>query len=194
VSLWQRIYRERRALVLPLLVLLAVDGALLGLGVFPLSRIVVGLDADAEAAESGLLRARLRERQANDAQAGKARADQELGKFYVDVLPGNRMAAQRALQSLQDAAAEAAIDLRRIEQDEALVKDSRLARLSGTVALVGDYANIRRFLYNVETAQPFVIVERVGLAQASDTRSGAGRLEVTLDVATYYLVEDAAPR
>ncbi len=68
------------------------------------------------------------------------------------------------------------------------MKDSQLERMSDKVTLVGDYQNIRKFLYTVETAPQFVVIERVGLSQATDLRStNSGRLEVTLDVATYYL-------
>jgi len=56
------------------------------------------------------------------------------------------------------------------------------------VTLVGDYQNIRRFLYAVETAREFLVVERVALSQATDLKAGnTGALEVTLDIATYYL-------
>jgi hypothetical protein len=51
------------------------------------------------------------------------------------------------------------------------IKDSRLIRVSGTVTLVGDYANIRRFLYEVETAQEFVVIERVALSEANSTQN-----------------------
>jgi Tfp pilus assembly protein PilO len=57
---------------------------------------------------------------------------------------------------------------------------------------VGRYANIRRFLYAVETASEFVVVEKVGLAQSTATEQGSnGALEVSLVVATYFVTPSA---
>ena len=56
----------------------------------------------------------------------------------------------------------------------------------GDVTLVGDYADIRKFLYEVETSQEFVVIERVALSQPSAAQGGA-QLELALSVATYFL-------
>ena len=195
MSLWRRIYKERRAIVLPLLVLLGVDAAILALGVFPLSRSVASLETAADDAGTALLKARLIERQARDAVASRGRADQELSRFYVDILPANAGAARKVFSSLEGAAAESGLTFQRSQFDEAEVRDSRLARMTEKITLVGEYPNIRKFLYTVETAPEFVIIERVALSQAEDLQSGnSGRLDVTLDVATYYTAAPPATR
>ena len=85
-------------------------------------------------------------------------------------------------------AAESGLQFLHSSHDWSEVKDSQLLRMSGKVTLSGEYPNIRKYLYAVETAEEFVIIERVGLTQASDLRSAnIGRLEITLDFATYYL-------
>ena len=66
------------------------------------------------------------------------------------------------------------------------VRDSRLSRAFSTVTLVGRYANVRRFLYAVETATEFIVVERVGVEEATSP-GASGNLEVSLMVATYFL-------
>ena len=59
-------------------------------------------------------------------------------------------------------------------------------KVKGQVTLIGEYANIRRFLYEVETALEFVIIESVELSQASATQNDS-LLELSLAIATYYL-------
>ena len=64
------------------------------------------------------------------------------------------------------------------------VDESSLDRMSANVSLSGDYSNIRRFIYDLETAEEFFVVESVKLAPSS--RRGGGSLEVLLGVATYF--------
>lgn len=188
MSLWSRVFQERRRVMLPLAALIVANVAVLALGVFPLSQNVSGLEADAANAGANLLRARLVEKQAKDASASKQRADQELKKFYEEILPATPRAAQRVMSFLERTAEQSGLEFRNSSLDWSEVKDSPLLRMSGKVTLSGEYSNIRKFLYAVETAQEFVIIERVGLTQASDLRSAnSGRLEVTLDIATFYL-------
>jgi Tfp pilus assembly protein PilO len=63
------------------------------------------------------------------------------------------------------------------------VRESTLARLKVTADLVGRYDDIRAFLYALETAGDFVVVESIVLAEGDDARAP---LSLTLDVATYY--------
>jgi Tfp pilus assembly protein PilO len=192
MTLWRRIYIERRAVLLPLLLLLAANVAVLILGVLPLAQSVSNLENESMNAASELSRARLLDQQARDAGASKQRADTELRKFYVDVLPANAVAARKLMAFLERSANASGLTFQRTQLEESSVKDSRLERTSAKVTLVGDYAAIRKFLYAVETAPEFVIVERVALEQAADTRStSSGRLVVTLDIATYYLATQA---
>ena len=192
MTLWRRIYVERRAVLLPLLLLLAANVAVLILGVLPLAQSVSNLENESMSAASELSRARLLDQQAKDAGASKQRADVELRKFYVDVLPANAIAARKLMAFLERSANASGLTFQRTQLEEASVKESRLERTSAKVTLVGDYAAIRKFLYAVETAPEFVIIERVALEQAADTRStSSGRLVVTLDVATYYVATQA---
>lgn len=182
-------------MMLPLLVALALDVAVLALGVFPLSRHAASLEAEAQNAGMNLLKARVIEKQATDAVASRGRADQELSRFYVDILPANAAAARKVIALLQGTAADSGLVFQRSQLEEAEVKDSQLVRMSAKITLLGDYANIRRFLYAVETASEFVVIERVALSQAADLRSAnSGRLEVTLDVATYFVASPPAAR
>jgi hypothetical protein len=72
------------------------------------------------------------------------------------------------------------------------LKDSRLERFLSRVVLDGPYQNIRRFLYALEMARPFVVIEKVELSPSNDSGMTAGsqgnNIEVTLEISTYYLV------
>ena len=68
------------------------------------------------------------------------------------------------------------------EQD----RDSHLARLRTTMVLAGNYADIRRFIYELETAREFVVIEDVSLTQREEDSAA---LVLTLQVSTYYWTE-----
>jgi Tfp pilus assembly protein PilO len=61
-----------------------------------------------------------------------------------------------------------------------------LSRAFSRVTLEGRYPNIRRFLYDVEKAKEFIVVEKVELAEQGDQPAANGLLEVSLVVATYF--------
>ena len=64
--------------------------------------------------------------------------------------------------------------------------DSPLARLRTTLVLSGGYRNVRRFIYELETAPAFVVIEEVLLEQGTGDTAD---LVLTLGVSTYYRVE-----
>ena len=53
------------------------------------------------------------------------------------------------------------------------------------MVLAGEYQNIRQFMYRLETASEFILIEEVVLGQ--DTDSDA-QLVLTLGASTYYWV------
>ena len=186
MTLWRRLVAERKGLVLPLLIALAVNVGVLALGVFPLQASVAGDENRAAAVKMELAEAQRLERLANDTRASQARADQELKQFYSDVLPGSHAAARDLLY----------LQLRTISQQTGLkfttgrfdlvpVEESALTRLRTDVSLTGDYSNIRRFLYDLETAEEFFIVESVKLGPSSV--KGGGSLEIVLAITTYFM-------
>jgi Tfp pilus assembly protein PilO len=88
-----------------------------------------------------------------------------------------------------EAAREAGLDFRGSQFDWDEVRDSLLTRAFSRITLQGSYPSIRRFLHAVETAQEFVVVERVELVQQADSVSETGQLEVSLIVATYFVTK-----
>jgi Type II secretion system (T2SS), protein M subtype b len=189
MSLWRRVYQERRSVVLPLVVFLLANVGVYVLGVLPLGRSVESDRTAAFDALAGLGAARLVDTTAKNARARKEQADLELKKFYGDVLPTGASGAVNIVSFwLQQTAEAAGLQFKSNQTSQEPVKDSRLTRVASTVTLRGDYANVRRFLYAAETAPQFVVIEKVRLAEPanSDSATGGG-LELVLDVSTYYV-------
>lgn len=189
MTMWRRIYTERRRIALPLLIAAIVNVAVLVLVVFPLRRSLTAAVTGAEAATLSLATARLQERQARNAGASRERADRELKRFYADVLPDNFATAARATNRwLQQAARDAGVEYRDANFSWEPMRESTLSRASSTVTLRGRYQNIRQFLHAVENATEFLVVERVELAQPTSP-GNSGQLEVALVVSTFFVTE-----
>ena len=101
--------------------------------------------------------------------AGKARADAGARAFYEKVLPADLSAARR-LTYARAAGAGAARPTSRYETRRTEVEQpertQRLGRLKIHMVLQGDYESIRQFIYALESAPEFVIIDDVTLAQA----------------------------
>jgi Tfp pilus assembly protein PilO len=191
MSLWRRIYAERRRILLPLIVVAVGNIVVLLVAVLPLGRSVAAAEAEAQNAAMGLVRARQLERQARNATTSRDRADRELRQFYTDILPRDfAVAAKTTNRWLQQAARDAGLEYRGANFAWEGVRESPLSRAWSDVTLRGRYADIRRFLRAVEAADEFLVVERLELAQPA--MSGAdGMLEVSLLVSTFFVTEPA---
>ena len=65
-----------------------------------------------------------------------------------------------------------------------------LAKLTTTYVLTGDYRDVRRFIYSLETAPEFIVLENVALTSAAEQ---PGRtLGMNLEIATYYRAADGS--
>ena len=68
----------------------------------------------------------------------------------------------------------------------ARVKGSALSKLTTTYTLTGDYRDVRRFIYSMETAPEFIILEDVGLTSAGGEQAASRTLAMNLAIATYF--------
>jgi Tfp pilus assembly protein PilO len=180
----RRVLEEKRRLVVPLALVLAADAALYAVAVYPLGRRVEAAEARAQAARAALQAARRAEETARATVVGLDQASVELRRFYEQVLPADRAGARRITYlRLARLAREANLSPAHGAFDVRPLRDSRLARLATTLELRGQYRDIRRFLYALETAPEFTVIENVELAQTDDD---GGALQVTLTVSTYF--------
>ncbi|HEX5216173.1 MAG TPA: GspMb/PilO family protein [Vicinamibacterales bacterium] len=195
MSLTGRIFTERRGVVLPVLLLLAVNIGVLLLGVLPMQTSVAGLETARDSSMLTLSQARNIERSAKSTLTSRQRADVELAKFYAEILPHDLVTATKTTNLwIQHAARDAGVTFTAAAFDYVPLRDSKLTRAFARVTLSGRYPNIKKFLYALETAEEFIVVEKVELTEpggASTTQQGI--LEVSMTVATYYLTPPGAP-
>jgi hypothetical protein len=187
--LWRRILLERRAVMLPLVVILLGNVAVYTLVVLPLEHSVSSATDASFASTADLARARRDAADAKNARTSTSRADDELKRFYEGVL-ATRFEQARDVADfwLDRSARQAGVVKKGSTYEYELVKDSRLVRVKGKVSLEGSYRNIRRFLYATESAKEFIVVEGVELAEGGPKAAGASdTLGVTLTVSTYYV-------
>lgn len=180
----RRIFSEKRRLILPIAIALVVNVALFAIVLYPLSKKVAGSEQESNAATTTLNAAKRDYQQARATVAGKGQADQELQKFYTDVLPPDISAARRiTFLRMEQLAQQCNLRLEREATDAKTQRDSQLMKFTYRAALSGEYRNIRRFIHQLETAPEFLVLENVELSQSEVENRG---LNVSVEIATYY--------
>jgi Tfp pilus assembly protein PilO len=64
-------------------------------------------------------------------------------------------------------------------------RESSLGKLKTEMTFAGDYEEIRQFIYELETAPEFVVIEDMSLAEGGEP---GAPLVLTLSLSTYYQV------
>jgi Tfp pilus assembly protein PilO len=183
IPLLRRAAAEHRRLLVALAVAFAANVIVYALLVYPLSQRVANVEQRDQAAEQTLAQARTEHAQASGTLTGKARASAELATFYSDVLPQDLAGARRLTYlRLARLARESNLQYERASYDPRVETGSTLTRLQIQMVLSGTYADMRDFIYQLETAPEFVVIDNVQLAEGGD----GGSLVVTLDLSTYY--------
>ena len=180
-----RILAEKRRLIWPLAIVLFANLAVFAIVVYPLSQKVAMGQQEADAANVALNNARRDYANARATVTGKAQADDELKKFYGDVLPPDLSAARRITYlPISQLAEESNLRVDRRISDYMPIRESSLARFTQTTILSGQYGDIRRFIYALETRPEFVVIENLDLSQNENEASRG--ITVTLQIATYF--------
>ena len=180
----RRVLTEKRRLILPIAIAILVNLALFAIVLYPLSKKVAGGEQESVAATTALNAAKRDYQSARDTVKGKGQADQELQKFYSDVLPPDMSAARRiTFLRIQQVAQQCGLRVERTTSEAKPERDSSLVKFIYRAALSGEYRNIRRFIHEIETAPEFLVLENVELTQSEIENRG---LNVNVDIATYY--------
>lgn len=183
-ALLSRIVAEHRRTLMVLGILFVVGVLTYALVVYPLEQRVANIEQRDRAAEQGLAAAQAELAQVSGTLTGKAKASSELATFYKDVLPQDLTGARRLTYlRLARLAREANLDYERSSYSPTVQGDSTLTRLGIQMVLTGTYANIRTFIYELETAPEFVVIDNI---QLSEGRGDGGSLVVSLQLSTYY--------
>ena len=182
-ALWGRIAREQRLLLVPLVLLLAVNVIVYAGFIYPLSRRVSNVAERTQAAETELATARLAQVRASMALKGRSEASEEIDAFYRDVLPADQPAARRMMFRLQRLARETRVRASSIDSDVLEpTRDQTLSQMRIQMDLTGSYRAIREFIHRLEHTEDFLLLEELDLSDAQD----AGTLTVRIALSTYF--------
>jgi len=187
MRLARRIFVEKRALIIPVAVGVLLNIAAYLFVVRPLALKSAGVADRAIAARQALT---LAERDLAAARAlvtGTSRADEELATFYEQVLPADQNSARRLTYlSIYHLARKMNVKfLDRKTEVETPKRDARVGRWKIRTELQGDYENLRQFIYALESAPEFVIIDDVTLSQ----NDAAKPLTLTIELSSYYRLD-----
>jgi len=186
-----RVAGDYRFWILPMALALVANMAVLLFVVLPLS---VSTDAGARRAAEAIearTAAAAEFQAAEQTRDGQAQAARDLDRFYGEVLPADVAAARRLTHlKLSQMAREHDVRFQRSSAAPEEVRGSPLERLRVSYALEGSYEDIRAFIYEIETAPDFLVIDNVFLAEGSVDQAP---LTLTLDLSTFYRVSRDAP-
>lgn len=183
----KRVMAEKRRLIVPLVLAIIGNVLLYAVVVFPLGRQVTSAEEEARIQREQLNRARLDYQAAKATVSGKQQADSALQTFYQDVLPADQGIARKLTYTrLAQLAKQANVTLEHGTNAVTHEKGSALSKLTTTYTLTGDYRDVRRFIYSLETAPEFIVLENVGLSASSGEEQQTRALSMNLDIATYF--------
>jgi hypothetical protein len=187
--LMKRIFAENRIVIIPIGIALLANLLAYFIIVRPLGVKSAGAANRATAAIEALRAAEEEMEAARALVAGKSSADEELSAFYQKVLPANQDAARRmTYASLPALARRAKVEYAARTtgiEDRVREKEKRLGRMTIRMVLQGDYESLRQFLYELETAPEFVIIDDVVFVEGEN----ADTLTLTVNMSTYYRLE-----
>ncbi len=185
MSLWKRILAEKRPVIVPLILAVAANAGVYAFVVYPLGVKSRGAAARAQQATAALRAAEGDFAAARALVTGTTRADQELATFYDKVLPSDFPSARHlTAATIPQLAKKAGVRFmqRRTEVDETNATKTGLERLAIHVMLEGDYEGLRRFIFELESAPEFVIIDEVTLSQSDPAKP----LVLAIDMSTYF--------
>jgi hypothetical protein len=183
----KRAFAEKRRLVIPVAAGLVLNVILYAGVVYPLGVRVRSAEQREQAAARDLTSAQRDDQAARGVLQGRDRTDTALQAFYRDVLPSGLESANRITYlRLAQLAEQHHLRYSHRSATPETSSEGSLSRLRISTALEGDYENVRRFIYQLELSQDFIVIDSVTLGQGADAGSP---LQVTLALSTYYRPE-----
>jgi len=104
--------------------------------------------------------------------------------FYEKVLPANLTTARRlTYASLPELARKTGVRYEaRSASNEETEKNAKLGHMKIKMVLQGDYRNIRQFIYELESAPNFLIIDDLTITEKSANEAQT----LTIDLSTYF--------
>jgi Tfp pilus assembly protein PilO len=189
-DLLKRVAAERRAVLVVLGAILAVNLLAFVIAVRPLMLKSAGAADRASAAAVMKSNAERELAQARELVSGTGDAQQELAAFYSNVLPADLTSARRMTYASLPALAEktGVIYDRRTTDVDAPARDEHLAEMKIRMVLRGDYTNLRQFVYELERSPEFIIINDISLTQTNESE-----LTLLINLSTYFKQDANGP-
>jgi hypothetical protein len=180
----KRAFDEKRRLVIPVAAGLALNAMLFVGVVYPLRARVRGAEQREQTAAGELAAAAREDQSARDLVQGKTRTDTALQAFYRDVLPTSLASARNITYlRLEQLVEQHHLRSSHRSADAEASPKGALRRVRITMALEGNYDDVRRFIYQLENGADFIVIDGVTLTQNGEP---GGLLQLTLNLSTYY--------
>jgi hypothetical protein len=184
-----RVLAEHRRWLVPVGAVLAINLVVLALVVLPLRRSVESGATRAQASAQSLREAIADLKDAEATRDSQSQASADLDRFYASVLPSDLPTARRMTHlKLSQLARAHDVDFKSGAATTETLRDSTLEHLSVKYSLTGDWDDIRRMIYEIETGPDFVVIDNVQLVEGAEANAP---LSLTLDLSTYYRVAGA---
>lgn len=185
-ALLKRALAEHRRIVIPIAVVLVLNVVFWAAGVYPLAQRVANIQQRDRQAEQQFASARREHEAARNALTGKERATVELATFYNKVLPADLAGARRLTYlRIEQLARDAGLQLRTSKYGSKAERGSRLDRYQIALELEGSYDAVRSFIYELDTAPEFVVIDDLSLAKRTPESDD---LHLSMNLSTYYRV------
>ena len=182
----KRVLVEQRRFIVLLAAVLIINVGVYAAVVYPLATRVADTDNRALRADQERRAAEREYAAARNMAASKEQAESELRTFYSDVLPVDLSAANHLTYlSLAKLARKSNLRIARRTAGDVHTRVSNLDQLKMTLVLEGSYEDMRQFVYNLETAPEFVVIDDLAIDQGHEM---AGALVLSLQLSTYYRV------
>ena len=168
---------EKRRLIVPLIALAIVANVLLyAVVVFPLGRQVASAEDEAGAARAARPRAAgLPAGQGDRLRASSRRTRRCRSSTRTSCRPTPSAARTLTYTRLAQLAKQANVELEHGTNAVEHEKGSQLSKLTTTYTLTGDYRDVRRFIYSLETAPEFIVLENVALTSAGEQEQSSAQ-------------------
>jgi hypothetical protein len=184
----KRAFDENRRLVIPLAAGLAINVMIFVGVVYPMKARMRNAELREQSASAALAAAEREDQSARGLVQGKTRTSTALQTFYHDVLPSSAAGARNITYlHLQQLAEQHHLRTPHRNCDPDPSPKGPLRRVRCTMALEGNYDEVRRFIYDVETGSDFFVIDGVTLSQGGEP--GAA-LQLTMNLSTYYKYGD----
>jgi Tfp pilus assembly protein PilO len=178
-----RVTREKRALVLPLAIGLALNLAVYAIVIYPRTSSAGAMERRAQVAAQARARAAAELKEVEAVGASQSRAVEQLATFYDRILPQGPDGARRITYlRLAELADETGLDYERRTIAIEPERESSLRRMNVTMQLAGEYRDVRRFINRLETAPEFIVIDDIALSQGQRDAP----LALAVRLSTYY--------